>query len=205
MSTDGRTLAGYVRELVARLGAADPDALARLRAVVADRRARIALDGEAVEVAFRAGTLEVARAPTGHPLDGSGTTDSRTVLDLLDGTLEVTDAVLTGRLHVEGPAGAVADMFQAIGIILDATARVPALRHLADEFRQRRGGRPPAGPGGPPTRPRPPADGAAPQAGGAAPPPDDRAVSGAGETERELLARLGLLPPPCVEPRATPP
>ena len=95
-----RTLAEYVGELVARLGAADPAALERMRAVVDGRRARIRLDDEAVDVGSRA---RPARRAGGHRrVDGKGETDRAAVLDLLDGYLEVTDAILDGRLDVTG-------------------------------------------------------------------------------------------------------
>jgi hypothetical protein len=163
-----RTLAEYVAELIARLGAADPAALERMRTVVDGRRARIVLDDEAVDVAFAGDDLLVEPAGTGAP-DGTGATDRPTTLELLDGYLEVTDAILDGRLDVTGTVDDVERMFLAIEILLDVAARAPALQDLAADYR--------ADPCREPRR---------------APPPPS-SVTGR-EPERALLDRLGLLP-----------
>lgn len=158
---------------MARLGAGDPAALARLRQAVGGRRARIRLDDETIEVAFADGALTVE--PGGGRVDGEGETDRQTVLDLLDGWLEVSDAILDGRLRVFGTREAVPRMFLAIEILLDGSARLPALQGLARDFRDD-----PCRP--PPGRPR----------RGSRRAPWDPA--GVGEAERMLLARLDLLP-----------
>jgi hypothetical protein len=123
-----------VEELVARLGAAEPEAVERMRRVVGTRRARIRLDDEAVEVVFGAdGRLRVEAA--GGRVDGEGGTDRQTVLDLLDGYLEVTDAILDGRLAVAGETDSIARMFVAIELLLDGATRIPPLQELARDFR----------------------------------------------------------------------
>jgi hypothetical protein len=169
-----RTLAEYVRELVSRLAAADPAALTRLRAIVAERRARITLDAETVLVRFGARGLSVRTAKRGAA-DGSGRTDRATTLDLLDGYVEVTEAVLAGRLELTGSIEDVSRMGQAIELLLDVAARTPALQALADDYR-----RDPCRPGVTPRRP----------------PRDTPAIFGApSDAERALLARHDLLPP----------
>lgn len=169
-----RSLGEYVGELVARLDAADPAAGARLREVVGRRRARIRLDRETVDVGFDArGTLRAGR-PRGA-VAGEGATDRGTVLDLLDGRVEVADAILDGRLEVTGEADHVARIFVAIEILLDGSARIPPLQQLARDFR--------ADPGrGPRPSPVGRSRGRAWQPTG-----DDPA-------ELALLERLGLLP-----------
>ncbi|HVL97826.1 MAG TPA: hypothetical protein VM324_00845 [Egibacteraceae bacterium] len=177
MSTDGpphRTLGEYVGELVRRLGDADAAALARLRAVVGSRQARITLDDETVDVAFTAAGLVAAPAAAGAQPDGHGATDRATVLHLLDGYLEVTEAVLTGRLRVQASDEAAVRMLQAIEILLDASARSPALQDLARDFRSD------PGRAGRPTAP--------------APRPPTRYPGGRAEAEDRLLERLDLLP-----------
>lgn len=163
-----------MRALVRELGAADAQALVRMWRTAGERRARIMLDEESVDVAFRRERLVVRKA-SAAPVDGTGRTDTDTVLDLLDGRVEVLHAILDGRLEVVGADADVARIFLAIEILLDASARAPRLQELARAFRAdpahaRRG--PPAGP----TRrsawypPRPHRD------------------------EERLLQRLGLLP-----------
>jgi hypothetical protein len=172
----GRTLGEYVSALIGTLERADPGALARMRQVVGGRRARIRLDDEEVEVRFVARMLVVEPAGRAAAVDGAGGTDRATVLDLMDGNLEVSDAISSGRLDVVADVDAVAAMFAAIEILLDASSRSPELQALAREFKERSARRPRRGP----VRDR---------AGGAARPAERVAAR-----ERALLARLDLLP-----------
>jgi hypothetical protein len=170
-----RTLAEYVRELVSRLAAADPAASTRLRAIVGSRSARVTLDAETVIVRFGARGLSV-RAVKGGAADGSGHTDRATTLDLLDGYVEVTEAVLAGRLELTGSVEDVSRMGQAIELLLDVAARAPGLQALGDDYRR--------DPCRPPATPR-------------RPPRDTPAtfVGAPSDAERALLARHDLLPP----------
>ena len=172
----GRTLGGYISALIETLGRADPAALARMRLVVGGRRARIRLDEEEVEVRFVAGTLVVEPASGPAAVDGAGGTDRATVLDLMDGNLEVSDAISSGRLDVVADVDAVAAMFAAIEILIDASSRSPELQALAREYREGSAREPPRGP----VRDR---------AGGTARPAERVAAR-----ERVLLTRLDLLP-----------
>ncbi len=158
------------------LGRADPGALARMRQVVGGRRARIRLDDEEVDVRFVAGTLLVEPASGPAAVDGAGGTDRATVLDLMDGNLEVSDAISSGRLDVVADVDAVAAMFAAIEILIDASSRSPELQALAREYREQSAREPPREP----VRDR---------AGGTAR-PEERVAA----RERALLTRLDLLP-----------
>ena len=128
------TLSQYVDALISVLGAAHPSMLARMRLIVGDRRARIVLDDEAVEVAFDQERLKVQPLTGNIALSGEGATDTATVLELLNGYLEVSDAILSGRLRVFGEAEDIIRMFMAIEILLDAAPRTPALQSLAARF-----------------------------------------------------------------------
>jgi hypothetical protein len=136
-----RTLGEYIEALISTLGAAQPAALARLREVVGDKEARIVLDDEAVDVVFEHDHLQV-RTALNNANEGAranvGTTDSATVLDLLDGYLEVADSILDGRLRISGAPEDVIRMFVAIEILLDTSPRSPALQGLALTFRAER-------------------------------------------------------------------
>ncbi|MBJ7603396.1 MAG: hypothetical protein JF888_09450 [Candidatus Dormibacteraeota bacterium] len=130
------TLAEYLAALVAELERTDPIAYERMGRTVGKRRARIGVDDEAVDVALGvSGSLEVTAAKADAPVDGEGYTDRGTLLDLLSGYLEVTEAVTRGRLTVRGQAGDVVRIFQAIEIILDASPRAPGLQGLSDDFK----------------------------------------------------------------------
>ena len=121
-------------ELVRRLDSNDAPAGARMREVVGARRGRIGVDEEWVDVLFgRDGRLHVTKPRGG--VDGEGETDRQTVLDLLDGYIEVTEAILDGRLRIRGETDDVARMFVAIEILLDGSTRIPQLQQLARDFR----------------------------------------------------------------------
>jgi hypothetical protein len=167
------SLREYIEALVLELGRADAPAVERMRRVVGTRGARITLDSETVDVWFGPRGLVVEDVTPGRQVDGEGATDRATVGALLDGGLEVTDAIMTGRLQVAGVADAVVRMFTAIEILLDGSARVPAMQDLARRFR---------GTGGTGAEPRP---------GPRTSPWVGRAPS---SPQMELLGRLGLLP-----------
>jgi len=129
------TLGEYIVALIDALSDAHPSMLARMRVIVEARRAHIILDDEAVEVSFdQDGRLHVQPASGKHVISGMGATDTATVLKLLDGHLEVSGAVLGDRLRVYGKDDDIMRMFMAIGILLDASPRTPALQELAARF-----------------------------------------------------------------------
>jgi hypothetical protein len=141
------SLGEYLVALVDRLGEGEPALLARLGEVVGSRLARITLDEETVEVWFQDGGIVAAKSPAAV-VDGEGGTDRQTTLDLLDGRLEVTDAVLEGRLRATGDVESVARIFHAIEILLDGSTRNPGLQRLALAYREDPSR--PASPPGPP-------------------------------------------------------
>ena len=139
MSTEaGRhTLAEYVEALIEVLRTDDPGGLSRMRELVGARAARIELDEEAIEVVFIQGALRIA-PKLDFSVDGTGSTDSATVLEILDGELEVSAAVLDGKLRLFGEAENIARMCSAIEILLNASVRSPRLQSLASRFRRER-------------------------------------------------------------------
>jgi hypothetical protein len=167
-------LGEYIAALIDALGDANPAALSRMRRVVGERRARIILDDEAVDVFFDDGSLHVQTATDKTKVDGIGETDSATVLALLDGYLEVEAAILNGRLRVFGAQEDITRMFAAIEILLDVSPRTPTLQRLAARFRRER------------------------REQRGLPVSDQRRVTwypfGSRASEYELLARLDLLP-----------
>lgn len=178
-----RSLEEYVEELVRRLDEGEPRLGDRIREVVGARSAAVGLDEERVLVRFRDGELAVR--PVEEPpadVDGRGWTDRRTVLNILDGYLEVTTAILDGRLRARGPVDDVTRMFRAIEIFLDGSTRIPPLRRLADSYRDD------------PCLPPPPSFDERHPTPDATPPDAPPFPGRPGPRERELLDRLDLLP-----------
>ncbi len=138
---DEDTLGWYVSALFSALDEGDPAGAERVRRIAGGRSARIGLDDEVVLVRFDAGRLLVAPDRPAAPVDGTGTTDRTTVIDLLGARLEAYDAITTGRVEVVGAVDAVAAMLTIIEILLDSSSRVPALQELAGRLRT---GEPPA-------------------------------------------------------------
>jgi hypothetical protein len=156
MSTDRTSLRAWIQALVDALDEDPWGAGARLRAVVGGYSARIVLDDETVLVSMPDGRLEWHPADSPIPVDGEGGATTGVVVAILDGRLEATDAVEHGLVQAAGSPEAVLRMFHAIELILDASARVPALRRLADDFRREAEA---SRTGGIPDGPRPPGAG----------------------------------------------
>src|SRR5690606_32088629 len=95
------------------------------------RSARIRLDRESVIVRFQGEELVVTESTGKEAVDGDGRTDRVTTLRLLDGSLEVTEAILQGRLDARGEVEDLSRILQAIEVLLDASTRVPDLPRLA--------------------------------------------------------------------------
>lgn len=131
-----RTLGQYVAELVRRLEEGEPHALARLREIVGDRAAHIALDAETVRVRFVDGRLRVRSAGPRDRVHGAGGTDRATTLDLLDGYTDPASALLAGRLEACGEIDALARIFQAVEVLLDGASRIPALQAMERDYRR---------------------------------------------------------------------
>ncbi|MEP6691320.1 MAG: hypothetical protein ABJD07_09195 [Gemmatimonadaceae bacterium] len=172
-----RTLGQYITLLIERLQAQDPEGVARIRALVGRRGARVSLDDESVIVRFARARLVLERNGPRRVVDGEGTTDRQTVLALLDGYAEVVDVLLDGRLAVRGDVENIARMFQSIEVLIDGATRVPGLQQLARDFRL-----------------DPCRDRALPHPSRDCPPRSRVSPSDVNEGEMALLARLDLVP-----------
>jgi hypothetical protein len=129
------TLREYIIALLVALRHCDPDAYDRLCHVVGPRSARIQLDKESAIVRMNQQELQVERdSNDGETVSGEGRTTSATVLALLDGSLEVSEAILNDAIEIKGELEQINRMFQAIEIILDASPRCPELQQLSRAF-----------------------------------------------------------------------
>jgi hypothetical protein len=130
-----RSLAEYIERLFSGLQAADPSAARRIRQVVGKQRARISIDAETVDVFFERGRLRVV-TEAGEPVDGIGRTTRDATLDLIDGYLEVTTALLDGRLELTGSLDAITRMGVVLETLIDGATRAPGLQRLGRDFRE---------------------------------------------------------------------
>jgi hypothetical protein len=130
-----RTLGEYVVALVHGLNETEPALMLRLREVVGDRRARIGLDTELIEFHFE-GTELIVMPASGAAVDGEGSTHRDTMLELLAGRLEVTTALLEGRIQAAGEFDHLMRIFQAIEILLDGACRSPSLQGLSLDYQK---------------------------------------------------------------------
>ena len=129
------TLAEYISALVECLRECEPHAYSRMCHVVGHRTARIRLDQQAVEIRMSDGLLIVENQLREEIIeDGSGTTDTTTVLALLRGDLEVSEAILNDSLAIDGEIEQINRMFLAIEILLDASPRCLRLRTISEQF-----------------------------------------------------------------------
>jgi hypothetical protein len=134
MPTEQTALAWWIDKLIAALEK-EPTTALRIRQVVGEQRARVKLDDESVIVEFdAAGQLLVRADDASSQVGGEGRATRGEVCAILDAQSDASQAVLWGRVAVTGPTAAVAAMLHAIEILLDAAARIPALRYLADDF-----------------------------------------------------------------------
>lgn len=133
------SLAGYVRALIDAVQAAEPDSATRLRQIVRGQVALISVDDEAIIVRFEGDELIADAATEASSFDGSGETDRQTVLALLAGRLEVTDAIIDGRLRMRGTTDGIVRISRAIEILIDVAVRAPRLQEIARTYRLGRG------------------------------------------------------------------
>jgi hypothetical protein len=131
-----RHLAAYLQLLVDRLHRWEPDRASAIHRLVAGRRARIVLDNEAAVIYFT-GQRFVARKASVSPNMKApyGLTDRPTVVAILAGFLELSEAIADGRLDLRGTTNDVIDMCAAIEVLIDASTRIPELQALARDFR----------------------------------------------------------------------
>jgi len=159
MSTD-LSFGEYVLAIVEALEVGEPTSLQRMRAVVGSQHAVLRLDKERIELWFEPTTEELsvlplpsrkrrsgkaARVPdtasTGTDVVSDlphGGTDSATVLSLMRGQLEFSEAIVAGLIDAHGSVEQVTAISVAIEIVIDAATRVPAIVALARHFHERR-------------------------------------------------------------------
>lgn len=126
----------WLPELVAALDTDPCGAGALLWSTVVGRSARITLDDDAVFVrCMTVGHLQVGRADEDDGVaDGEGSTTTVAVDALLNGEIELNQAIIDGKIEIRSSMDDALWMYRVVELLLDGASRVPRLRQLTREF-----------------------------------------------------------------------
>jgi len=110
---------------------------ARLCEKLASLRIEIRIDGECLIAAFEPGGHRVAGESTAaQTAAGARFRASRdAVLDVLDGRINLAEAVMTGRLEAYAPLAHLLELHDALLLYVNAAVRCPSFPALLDRFR----------------------------------------------------------------------
>lgn len=135
MSSETRHLRDWIIALFSALEEAEPKSASDLREIAGVSKARIVLDREGANVSFKGDELVVTRLRnTDTPQQPSGMTSRNTVIALLKGYLEVSEAISHGKIRLRGSVDEVMAICAIIEVLVAASARIPALQALSQEF-----------------------------------------------------------------------
>jgi len=127
------SFAEYITALIEALETFEPSSFSRLKALVGEKKARLQLDDEVINVGFVEGQFAIL--PVDEHTDGEGVMDSASVVRILDGHLEVTDSILSGHIMAKGTPSSLEEILIAIELILEASIHTPQFRALSEQFR----------------------------------------------------------------------
>jgi len=133
MSTPGEFMV-LVRHSLERLEQECPPAHAALRHRLRDHCLWITIDGEQFSLAPVGRSLRLSPALPQATVELQ--TSRRTLLEVLEGSLPLLDAVLQGRLFLRGTAQALIEFHEALVIYMRGAVRCPSLPELLPILRQ---------------------------------------------------------------------
>ncbi|WP_253746453.1 MULTISPECIES: hypothetical protein [unclassified Ruegeria] len=138
MSSEPRHLRDWIVALYAALEEAEPHSAAAIRKLAGAQLSRMVLDADRVTVRFVEDRLQVRRirASTAQLKTPNGATNRITVTALLQGYMEISEAIAQDQIRLRGTADEVMAICAIIEVLVDASTRVPALQRLAAAFLQ---------------------------------------------------------------------
>jgi len=136
-------LATSLREALSCLADETPRLYNDIVAAVGERRIGLKTDREDFCVRVVRGRLDVVADRRGA--DVQAVTSDGALLALLDGDLDVLDAVWTDRVQLIGDIETLAGLDDALRIFLNASVRAPGMPAVLDRYRDDVQGRAPAG------------------------------------------------------------
>jgi hypothetical protein len=125
--------ARFLDATTTRLHHEDPSRMAALCEALGEAPVRIAVDGPAFRLAARGG--RPVRLPDAPEATLDLRTDHATVLDLLDGRVDLPGAVRRGRLDLRGPPAGIAAFLDALLLYIHSGVRSAAMPSLLDRYR----------------------------------------------------------------------
>lgn len=129
-----RGLGAFVSRSLGILEREHPDGHRRLCAALGRRRVGLLLDGEPFVLAALGARLRLERAAT-EGLTPAVSLASGTVVELLDGELELLDALLADRVVVRGAIAELAELWESTRLYLHGLIRCPSIPPLLDALR----------------------------------------------------------------------
>jgi len=131
-------VAGLLDESLSVLQREQPASYARLCEKLASLRIEIRIDGECLIAAFEPGGHRVAGESTAAQTAAAGArfrASRDAVLDVLDGRINLAEAVMTGRLEAYAPLAHLLELHDALLLYVNAAVRCPSFPALLDRFR----------------------------------------------------------------------
>lgn len=128
------TTAAFVERALGVLETESPVAFHRLVDELRDGPAGLEVDRERFRIEVSGDALRVVRRP-GPPDAGRVTAGAGVVLDLIDGRAALLDAVLGGRLDVQGDCDTALRLARGLTAFVEGAIRSPGLRALLEEYR----------------------------------------------------------------------
>jgi len=109
-----------------------PHGYALVAARLGRRSVDIGVDGEALAIHGDGATLRVDGVSGVASADAGGAMG--TMAEILDGTLPLNDAILSGRIHLRGKLDDLAAFFEALQTYFGAAVRCPSFAGLLDDY-----------------------------------------------------------------------
>lgn len=129
-----RTLDGFVRRSLAILEHEHPAGYRRLHAALGRRRVELGLDGDPFVLAVAGARIRLEPAASERAC-AAVELGRATVVSILDGEVELLDAVLADHLHVRGSIAELGELWDATRLYLHGLIRCPSIPPLLDALR----------------------------------------------------------------------
>jgi len=122
----------FLRTSLSVLSEEEPEAHRALAAALGNLRARLVADGVARTI--RLDSLDWTIYSEASDADLEVAFDRRTILDLIEGSLTIEDAISRERLMMRGPVETIERFHSALMIYLEGLIRAPGTRAILKDY-----------------------------------------------------------------------